>query len=256
MQILVTALALSKAMAMLSQPALRSDKPRIVHGPLYSVVLSYPSQGGLVRKGAATRVELDWLGLMSPTSSDDGNQTQAIHNANEEDDFALRMMQLGGRWWPSEELFERHCNADYPYGHHYPPHLDVCYPHTGGVLVLRTWAGNSPYLSDLPGVAPWKPDTWSRLSLCATMEERCDVLRAFGGSMYDSLRECPDVPESLEEGIAQWREYERLLKMMEDDRYVDQWFNTLKKHTYGLSIYRYTSRAIPPYSSITHPSQP
>jgi hypothetical protein len=52
------------------------------------------------------------------------------------------------------------------------------------------------------------------------MEERCDVLREFGAVYYKSVKDCPDVPGSLEEGVAQGREYERLVKLMEDRDYV------------------------------------
>ena len=106
------------------------------------------------------------------------DEMQASHE--EEDNLSLRMLQIGAHWWPSKELYDNHNWEDYPYGHHYPPDLDLGYPRTGGVLVLRTWAPNSPYLAGLPDAALEKPDTWSRLSLCANMEERCVVLRQFG----------------------------------------------------------------------------
>lgn len=63
--------------------------------------------------------------------------------------------------------------------------------------------------------------------LCRTMEERCEVLREFGAVFYKSVQECPDLPESLEEGIATGKEYELLLKKMEDRDYVDWWMNSL-----------------------------
>lgn len=116
--------------------------------------------------------------------------------------------------------------ADLPYGHHYPPDLDIGYT-SEGVLVLRTWADNSIYLDGLPDVAPRKPETWSRLSLCGTMEERCEVLRNFGAVMYTSVDECPDLPNSLEEGIAQGKYYAELLRRMEGPYYLDQWLNGL-----------------------------
>ena len=178
-----------------------------------------------------TRVELDWLGIKSPTNSSDDiaskNNTQTSYDAKEEDILTLRMMQLGAHWWPSGELYSRHRREDVPDGHHFPPNVDVCYPDSGGLLVLRTSAGNSPYLDGLPGVAPERPDEWSRITLCANMEERCEVLREFGAGFYKSVKECPDIPESLEEGVAQGKEYERLLKLMEDRDYVDQWLYSL-----------------------------
>jgi hypothetical protein len=59
------------------------------------------------------------------------------------------------------------------------------------------------------------------------MEERCDVLREFGAVYYKSVKDCPDVPGSLEEGVAQGREYERLVKLMEDRDYVTEWWDSL-----------------------------
>nr|POE53617.1 hypothetical protein CFP56_28839 [Quercus suber] len=189
-------------MGTLSQAPLNADKPRITYGAVSSEVFSYPFLGGLVRK-IITRVELDWLSLTDDPSAT--KKAQDSHDANTEDNLALDMMRLGGRWWPDRQLYERHQNAGYSYGHHYPPDLDIGYPHTGGVLVLRTSAGNSPYFDGLPATAPRKPDGWSRLSLCATMEERCDVLRKFGAIMYVSTEECQDIPKSLQEGITQVR---------------------------------------------------
>ena len=178
-----------------------------------------------------TPAELEWFGLKSRSWNEALNESAPIavdagDDANDEDAFALRVMQLGGRWWPNQKLYERHRAADLPYGHHYPPDLDIGYT-AEGMLVLRTWADNSIYLDDLPDVAPQKPGTWSRLSLCNTMEERCEVLRDFGAVMYNSVEECPDLPNSLEEGIAQGKYYAELLRKMEDPNYLDRWLSGL-----------------------------
>jgi hypothetical protein len=232
MRLILAALMLCETMATLPQMQPCTNSPRIMHGHVSSTIHSYPSLGGYVRK-KITRVELDWLGIKSPTNSSDSstfkNNTQASYDAHEEDTLALRMLQLGAHWWPDRYLYDRHRDANgyaVPYGHHFPPDVDVCYPSSGGLLVLRTWAGNSLYLDGLPGVAPEAPAGWSRLSLCANMEERCEVLREFGAVYFRSVEECPDVPETLEEGVAQGKEYERLLKLMEDMNYVDRWLGT------------------------------
>ena len=181
-----------------------------------------------------TQVELEWLGLRPRQLSETSNKsipiavdkTDASDDADTEDAFALRMMQLGGRWWPNKKLYERHPDNAFPYGHHYPPNLDVGYD-SDGVLVLRTRADDTMDYMNLPNVAPEKPDTWSRLSLCATMEERCMVLRDFGAVMYNSVEECPDLPSSLEEGIARGEYYAELLRKTEDPLYMDQWIASL-----------------------------
>lgn len=231
MRVSLLAFLLPNTMAMISQTTGCIDKPRILHGSIASTVFAYLSTGGIVKK-SVTRLELDWLGLLSPTKSDEAginvNETQNIKGATEiedEDTFALRLMQLGGRWWPSEEFCEHHNGRDIAYGHHYPPNLDIGYLPTGEVLVLRTYAGNSPHIemSDVPAE---RPNGWSRLGLCRTMEERCDVLRDFGAVLYSSGEECPDVPESLEEGIARGRWYEELMNKMDVWKYVDDWMNS------------------------------
>ena len=218
---------------MLSQTCIGGTNPRLVHGIAFSKIFSYPSAGGFVQK-RITQAELEWLHLKPRIGNENSNESIPIaadkmfanEDVDEEDAFALRLMQLGGHWWRDQKLYKRHCNADYPYGHHYPPDLDVGYT-SEGVLVLRTLAGNSRYLEDLPDIAPEKPDTWSRLSLCATMEERCMVLRDFGAVLYDSIEECPDLPSSLDEGIARGEYYAELLRKMEDRSYMDQWLNSL-----------------------------
>jgi hypothetical protein len=203
-------------------------------------VFAYPSLGGLVKKHVS-RLELDWLGVTYPTASQDGeahaNETQKVkaaveENAPDEDAFALRLLQLGGRWWPSEQFFKHHNGRNFPYGHHFPSNLDIGYRPTGEVLVLNTWAGNSPYLEspEIPGQRPdvpaMTPNDWSRLALCRTMEERCDVLRDFGAVEYTSAEECPDVPESIAHGIVTGRRYEELMNKMDDRDYVDAWMNS------------------------------
>jgi hypothetical protein len=210
------------ANATLHQNPQDSARPGVRNNLLLSIL-------GRFRTKRVTRVELDWLDIGSPTDYPaHGSNTQASYDAKEEDILALRMMQIGGRWWPNEQLFDRHRNADVAYGHHFPPNLDVgCPSCSEGLLILRTWAGNSQYLEGLPGVAPERPDEWSRITLCVNMEERCEVLREFGAVFYNSVKECLDIPESLEEGVAQGKEYERLLKLMEDRDYVDRWLYSL-----------------------------
>jgi hypothetical protein len=233
MRILFTALLIPNTMATLSQTFLHGNKPRIVHGISFSDIFSYPSAGGFIRK-SITQAELEWLGLKPRLWSETSNKSipiaadkmYASDDMDMEDAFALRIMQLGGRWWPDRRLYERHPDNDFPYGHHYPPDLDIGY-NSEGVFVLRTRADNSINYQNLPDIAPKKPETWSRLSLCATMEERCIVLRDFGAVVYNSVEECPDLPNSLEEGITQGKQYAELLRKMEDPHYLDQWLCSL-----------------------------
>ncbi|KAF2030656.1 hypothetical protein EK21DRAFT_111747 [Setomelanomma holmii] len=96
-------------------------------------VYSYPSTGGIILKLVAG-VELDFLGLSRiDTTLCDNDHTI-------EDAFAFRMLKIGARWWPSLASYKRHCDVQYPYGHHYPADLHVGYLATGGVFILETFA--------------------------------------------------------------------------------------------------------------------
>lgn len=225
MRILIASLAFPQIMATLAQTSLDVSKPRFHHGPTNSHVFSYPSSGGFIRKHI-TRVELDWLGLDLPTGSD--SATQNIDQA-EEDDFSLHLLQLGGHWWPSQTFFQRHSiDVDNYYGHHYPPDVDVAYCPDGKVLVLKTWADNSEYVPDLPNVPSRKPNEWSKLGLCRTMEERCAVLREFGAEVLGEGEKCEEIlPKTLGEGIEKGKEYMELLKKMEDREYATRWIDEL-----------------------------
>lgn len=228
MRIFVAPLVVPQILAMSAQTCLEVSKPRFQHGLSVSHLFSYPSSGGFVRKDEIKSTELDWLGLKLPTGSNRTVKNVGNDDEGEENRFALRLMQLGGRWWPSQKFWNRH-NKDvvYWYGHHYPPDLDIAYCPNGTVVVLRTWADNSKYISDLPNVPPEKPNEWSKLSLCATMEERCAVLQEFGAEVYSSADECGDIPKTLEEGIEQGKEWMKLLKKMEDRDYAWRWIDEL-----------------------------
>lgn len=185
-------------------------------------VFAYPSHGGVVRK-ILTDVELGYLGL-SRTGPDPG----ACSDPDEEDAFALRMLKLGARWWPSSKFYELHTTDDvYPYGYHFPPDLHVGYPTTGsGAWVLAVWAENSQtWLEEHD--PPRKPEDWVELAFCRTMEERCKVLEEFGATFYEHIQQCEKLPQTLEKGVTEGKRYEELLRKMEDDKYLDDWMMSL-----------------------------
>lgn len=94
------------------------------------------------------------------------------------------------------------------------------------MILLKTFAVNSPMR--LPEYdAPEKPEDWSRLAACGTMDERCAVLRDFGATEWDDMKECSDIPQSLEEGVAEGKKYEVLLNKMKDVEYLDKWLMSL-----------------------------
>ena len=149
----------------------------------------------------------------------------ASQDQENEDNFALQMMQLGARWWPEREC--RRLDIPVPYGHHLPPDLEVGYPGEGGVLVLRTCADNSHEFESLKAPPP-KPEDFERLGLCGTMEERCAVLRSFGAVFYPTIEECPDLPQNLEDGIATGRYFEVMMnRMVGDPLYLERWTDSL-----------------------------
>ncbi|KAI0508923.1 hypothetical protein F5B22DRAFT_658714 [Xylaria bambusicola] len=177
-------------------------------GPRDSEVLAYPSTEGVVI-GQLLGVELDWLGippaspaLLQPSGDQDG-----------EDEFALKLMHIGGRWWPSLKFHALQGLTSCPYGYHYPP--DLHFPDSLGV-------GDR-----LPEDTLERPEDWSRLAACRTMEERWAVLKDFGATEYDDVKMCPDIPDSLAAGVVEGRRYEELLKKMQGDDYRAIWLDEL-----------------------------
>jgi hypothetical protein len=150
----------------------------------------------------------------------------------EEDDLALRMLRLGAHWWPNGRLYERHKTAidqRIPYDFHFPPNVQVGYPSSGGMWVLKfladsdAWYDEDEYNDYRKPSLPKKPYEWeASMSFVLTMDERCDVLKGFGARFYQS-EDCEDVPRTLEEGVKMGRRYEELLKKMEDDDYRRDW---------------------------------
>jgi hypothetical protein len=122
-------------------------------------------------------VELDLLG---PPRT----ETVPCHDDVEtEDNFALRMLQIGARWWPSLKFYKRHAFSIYPYGYHYPSDWDVGYSSSGGVVLLELFAESSmSWLEEYD--PPQKPETWARIVLSSSMDERCVMLKEFGAIFF------------------------------------------------------------------------
>jgi hypothetical protein len=114
-----------------------SDHPRIHFSFIGVDVFAYPSTGGRV-SASVTAAEFAWLGL-SPLSP---NSTKAV-DESEENAFALRLLQIGGQWWPNDVFLNRATSfrRSFPLGHHYPRDFDVGYQLDGGVLILETSPG-------------------------------------------------------------------------------------------------------------------
>ena len=188
-------------------------------------VYAYPSSGGIV-SGGFSAIEMVHLGLPRFQPSNRSS------DANEEDDLALRMLQLGAHWWPSFEFYSYHSQnmqQGTPYDFHFPPIIQVAYPSSGeGVWVSKftadymAWGGGSLRKAHLPR----KPDDWDgKISMTLTMDERCDVLKSFGATFYESVKACDDIPKTLEEGIERGKRYEDLMKKLDDRDYFCEWLD-------------------------------
>ncbi|KAI0145173.1 hypothetical protein GGR57DRAFT_517377 [Xylariaceae sp. FL1272] len=200
----------------LKPPLGAPPRPRLEAGPQTCTLFSYPSMGGVVL-GCYAGVELEWLGI--PRSADALDALQHCPISEDpavEDAFALRMIK------PRD--------SQYPYGHHYPPDIDVGYASSTTVLILKTFAEAPPWVSGMSGVAPQKPADWSRLTACKTMAERCAVLRSFGATEHCIGEEgdfCSELAESVEEAVVEGKAYAALLVKMDDSTYLDQWLMSL-----------------------------
>lgn len=202
-----------------------TDHPRFKFAFDEVNVFAYPSTGGRI-SASVTAAEIAWLGL-SPLSP---NSTKAV-DQSEEDAFALRVLHLGGQWWPNEVFRDRAILFRYPFplGRNYPQDLDVGHQLDGGVLILETSPG---FVYHQPGRErpEYKPRGYLRLASCATMEERCAVLRDFNATFYPSLEACPNgtIPQTLAEGIARGRNYTELLMNLQDEEYrsTHEWRST------------------------------
>lgn len=185
---------------------------------------AYPSVGGIVI-GYFYGVEIDYLGL--------SREEKEVRSPNpgHEDDFAVRMLHIGAQWWQSWRLYTYHwerLRRSYPYDFHFPPDVNVAYPSTGGVWVLRfsadrqTWPEEDwrkPYL-------PQAPDSWEKaVDKASTMDERCEVLKTFGATFYASLADCPHISKTIQEAYEKGKHHEALMKRLGNVDYISSWLD-------------------------------
>lgn len=190
------------------------------------VVTAYPSIGGIVID-QYSGVEVDYLGL--------SREIVEVRSPNlvEEDEFALRMLSLGSHWWQSWRLYKFHmermddiCHYDF----HFPPTVNVGYPSTGGVWVLRhsadtqSWTAGEwrkPYLPHIPH------DLAKPIDKASIMDERCEVLKSFGATFYEYPGDCSYITKTLEDAYEKGKYYEELMERMGNWGYVDAWLENL-----------------------------
>ncbi|KAK2740036.1 hypothetical protein CKAH01_07205 [Colletotrichum kahawae] len=187
-----------------------------------------PSTGGIVVSHPSA-VDLVYLNL--PRTHDTEASTAEV-----EDALATRMLRLGALWWPSWATYAGHRkrlhDEEVMYDFHHPPDTHVGYPSTGGVWVVR-------FSADVPSVVvvdaygrsdetrrtfPVTPEGWyRRMEMVLSMDEKCEVIRDFGGVFFESAEECGYVATDLEGGREMFRWFEPLLGRMEDNEYVRSW---------------------------------
>jgi hypothetical protein len=107
------------------------------------------------------------------------------------------MLRLGARWSRSECPYDE-VSGGCPWPENYPPILNVVYPATGGVWVLKIQSGD------------YEPHDFAKVIMAFTMDERCAALEEMGATFYPNVDGCPDIAKPLEDGIAigkQWEEH-------------------------------------------------
>ncbi|KAJ8127490.1 hypothetical protein O1611_g6147 [Lasiodiplodia mahajangana] len=169
------------------KPRIKDTQQRTEFFFTHCRVKAYPSIGGVV---IGRFIALKQLGLSNIKPA------PRSHDETEEDGLALGMMRQGAHWWPSWQVYVRHCDrldAQMPYGFHFPPRVYVGYPSSGdGVWVSKFsedrvgYAENDsakPYLERIP------EDLDAHLNMALNADERCEVLKLFGAKFYDKVEE-------------------------------------------------------------------
>ena len=172
---------------------------RTKFGSINCHVRGYPSLGGIVR-GSFTAVELNWLGLSRSRSS-----SRALDPCAK-DEFCFQLLRLGALWWKSDAYYDKRSvpvSGGYSWPECCPPELHVGYPSTGGVWVLKVQSGE------------FEPDDFAKVIMAFTMNERCAALEEMGAVFYGDVNDCPDVAESLKDGIATGKGWEKRMKRMD-----------------------------------------
>ncbi|KAL0942011.1 uncharacterized protein CTRU02_204774 [Colletotrichum truncatum] len=191
-------------------------------------LVARPSIGGLVVSAKPSAIDLAHLGL--PRTHD----TQRPAAPATDDDLATRMLRLGATWWPDWDTYARHLSRiqvdDVIYDFHFPPQTHVGYPSTGGVWVVKLsrdelWFDGFGRRDERTRTWPRKPKEWDlRMGMALDMDEKCSVIKLFGGTFYEDLEGCAgEVARSLKEGREMFGQYEELLRTMDDGEYVKKW---------------------------------
>ena len=155
-------------------------------------IFSWPSRGGVIVLERPCPADFDFLDL------DRLDPPKKCHaTRQEEDEFAQRLLLLGGKWWDSparHALFTEpdHLQDEQEMAAQPEPTarenawIGAAWPSSGG-LVVAEWPTNMYPGGRMDDVAP---DDVSRLFLCITMDEKAAVLMdRLGGKMWKGVED-------------------------------------------------------------------
>ncbi|MCJ1255345.1 hypothetical protein MMC24_003161 [Lignoscripta atroalba] len=154
---------------------------RTVFGTLGCGLFGWPSTGGVLIKDGVDAVELDFLRL------DRFKESVRSPNAIEEDLFCQELRKIGAKWW-RHEADENEVQFDYwSATSKQKQELVFGWPREGGVWVLVFADGRK------------LPEGFGRIHMAFTMEERCQVIKEYGGTFFANPEDCKhlkDPPEA------------------------------------------------------------
>jgi hypothetical protein len=181
-------------------------------------LVAYHSAGGVVLLRDMSAVDLQHLQL--PHTHD------TARSPEEDDELAIRMLQLGAQWWPDWNLYFRHSSrveSGIFYDYHFPSKVDVASPTSGGVWVANFTQDASHYQYEEMACQPWlpyPPDLWHvKMRYVLTMDDKSEVIKEMGGIFYTSTDEVPGLAKSVEEAVGLFEPFKQRLNDMEDDDY-------------------------------------
>ncbi|KAK0510493.1 hypothetical protein JMJ35_006925 [Cladonia borealis] len=140
-------------------------------------VYGWPSSGGVLIKEPADVVDLNFLGV------DRLKASSRSDNIIEEDAFCNRMRQIGAKWWENEKEF-----IDVSIGMRDATELEsrelvFGWPTSGGVWVLRFDQQKK------------LPRDFGRIHMASDMDERCQVIKEYGGTFYEDPKDVVELAQ-------------------------------------------------------------
>ncbi|KAG9253830.1 uncharacterized protein F5Z01DRAFT_656798 [Emericellopsis atlantica] len=193
-------------------------------------LVAYPSTGGVVMLKTPSAVDLQHLEL--PNTHD------TARSADEDDDLATRMVQLGAQWWPNWDLYFRHSNRidiGIFYDYHFPSKVDVAFPTTGGAWVANFTQDAPRHQYEDKACQSWlphPPDLWRvKMRYALTMDDKSEMIKELGGTFYISVDEVPGLAKTVGEAVGLFEPFKQRLNDMEDNAYRGRFCRHEKEDT-------------------------